>query len=86
MMPFLFQIPSSADALVYFGDKVPWRETCFCVHIASHDYKAYNSKWMDDDAFGNNVWRPDPDIAHESYFFKTEAEAIEFIRNWWRTH
>lgn len=53
------------------------------VKIASYDLRGYSSEWMGDEVLGKTCWVPDVDLTHENHEFKTELEALKFIKQWW---
>lgn len=80
-LPFLFMV-DMGEGKQHFIVKVA---SCF-------DYKCYDATWMDCQDLpttpkgldgGGPVYIPDVDLCDSSHKFDTEAEALEFMRDWW---
>ncbi len=81
MYPFLFHKPNYAPCGFNILPGGKWY-----VKIAKcFDYVSYNSSWMDDETLGKDCLVPDVDIEESMHEFDTEAEAINFIREWWHS-
>lgn len=76
--------PSAIDGIM-----VPFlfrQDDQYFVKIAIQDYVAYDSKWMCDPHLRNWCLISDVGQVKETHSFNTEADAIEFIRRWWRNN
>lgn len=51
---------------------------------ASIDYVIYNSHWMSCSALGDRCLVPDVDLRKSLHRFSSEADAIAFVRDWWK--
>ena len=79
--PFLFRKESEFYSLGAHLDPAPK----YFVKIAKLiDYVHYDSSWMDSPYLGDSCLVPDVDICEEMHEFASEAEAIQFIANWWK--
>jgi hypothetical protein len=85
--PFLFRVCSkdvecSMDSPEHYRSHGHDR---FYVDICAFDYRYYNAEWACDDRIGKNPLTLDLDIIREDHEFGSEAEALGFIRDWWKT-
>lgn len=82
MYPFLFWKVETD----HLGCPVSGGREHFHVIIAKCiDYESYNSSWMENE-LGDLCFVPDVDLSQSHHQFDTEAEAVEFIRQWWRNN
>lgn len=85
MLPFLFYLPkSSVNGFRYLGLRNDNDKDIWVVKIAKYDYSLYNSEWMCDPILGNACLIPSVDLTEDQHVFYSEAEALEFIKNWWK--
>lgn len=81
-MPFLFNVYDRPFGL---GNRPNYLYTI--VKVAYWDLVHYPSFWMDDPQMPKDcVLRPDVDISTEVHEFSSEEEAVNWIREWWKTH
>jgi hypothetical protein len=58
----------------------------FVVVIAEYfDYTYANTDWTDNPELpGGHTWQASLNIRESQHLFKTEAEALDFIKGWWK--
>ncbi len=82
MYPFLFlKSPHDLDDLSHVKVDKWYVKVAKCF-----DYVGYDSSWMACEHLGNHCLIPDVDLCdtEDVHEFSSEAEAMEFIRQWWR--
>jgi hypothetical protein len=77
MYPFLFF--KDATDPTHQVDANQW----WVIIAKTLDYRIYDSSWMDNQ-LGDECYIPDVDLSESYHRFDTEAQAIQFIRNWWQ--
>jgi hypothetical protein len=82
---FSFKRKPMKYPFLFIKDNYSGTERFYKVIIASHvSLIDYDSRWMGDSDLGDYCLVPDVDISQEEYIFKTEEEALDFIKEWWK--
>jgi len=75
-MPFMYNVYSNTSDMEYLYT---------LVLIGIWDMAPYRHEWWGrDDLKDKWVFQPDIDLTEEQHRFDSEAEALEFIREWYR--
>ncbi len=53
------------------------------VVIAQYDLGFAETGWMQDEVLGEECLTPQVDLVKGKHVFTSEANALQFIRNWW---
>ena len=85
-MPFLFFVPADYSFTGQKQSSNPEQKDYWIVIVALiRDYKVYDAAWMNDPKLpANQTLVPDVALEESSHKFYSEAEAVAFIREWWR--
>jgi hypothetical protein len=78
--PFLFAIQKEEDGQRLIGHYV-------VVIASTFNYEHVDTAWMNDPSLPSGATlSPGLDLEDTQHRFKTEHEALSFIKNWWKKH